>query len=353
MKKDIFIFQIILVIFLFQFVSCGDEIKEEYEEKLKGKIVYSSNRDLVNQGVSGYEIYILDLETMEETRITDNDFSDRLPKWSSDGSKIVYEYCSECIIILFGSLPRVGDIEAGIYIMDSDGSNKTNLTCFGNYSPDISPDGREVVFDSYLYATFDDINYEIVKVDIETKEIMRLTDHIAYDRHPVWSPDGGKIVFSSDRGTIDENNPYKSASIDIYTMNPDGGNIQRLTDVSEGGRKISSTSQYFWSPDGTKIYYKVSSFVKEEDGYYMMNADGTEQRKLDLPRGISVYSISPDGKWFIGSGRPNGGSEIYSSFDLYVMKVDGKEIRRITFDGYEFNGESYLSNESPDWWIPK
>ena len=51
--------------------------------------------------------------------------------------------------------------------------------------------------------------------------LLRLTDSDGYDGAPAWSPDGRKIAFVSDR----------DGDRDIYVMDADGSNVERLTEI--------------------------------------------------------------------------------------------------------------------------
>jgi Tol biopolymer transport system component len=83
----------------------------------------------------------------------------------------------------------------------------------------------------------------------------RLTDDPGTDRIADWSPDGTKISFTSDR----------SGACAIYTMNPDGNNVQKLTpDSMQPGVAA-------WSPDGSRLIFSdnfcanvESDFVRNE-----------------------------------------------------------------------------------------
>ena len=130
---------------------------------------------------------------------------------------------------------------------------------------------------------------------------------------PAWSPDGQMIAFRSGR---DGNGA-------IYVMNADGSGQRKLT--RNAGDSVSS-----WSPDGRKI-----TFQRWRDGgsgrmyccfeVYVMNADGSGQRNLTRPpRGGNGPSWSPDGqKIAFQSGRDGNG-------EIYVMDANGGNLRRIT-----------------------
>ncbi len=104
-----------------------------------------------------------------------------------------------------------GDSE--IYTMKADGSNQTNLTNSTAYefSPDWSPDGSRIVFTT-------DTGIWVMNADGSNR--IQLTN--GNDGVPSWSPDGGKIVFRSDRSASGGDN-------EIYVMNADGSNQTRIT----------------------------------------------------------------------------------------------------------------------------
>lgn len=97
--------------------------------------------------------------------------------------------------------------------------------------PAISPNGREIAF---TYKG------DIYKVSVNGGNAQRLTTQESYDTKPLWSPDGQKIAFVSDR---------YYGSQDIYVMSADGGSATRVTSHS------TSETPLTFSPDGQYIYY--------------------------------------------------------------------------------------------------
>ena len=115
--------------------------------------------------------------------------------------------------------------------MDSDGSNVQRLThtpvrdaslsldpfsqfLTDNSAPEWSPDGQKIVFDSNR-----DGKLEIYVMDADGSNVQRLTHNDKTDSRPAWSPDGQRIVFNSSR----------DGNLEIYVMDADGGNVERLT----------------------------------------------------------------------------------------------------------------------------
>ena len=123
----------------------------------------------------------------------------------------------------------------------------------------------------------------------------------AYDVFPVWSPDGQAIAFVCYRPfleiTVDLSQLFepieddyidKTQYAEICSTAPDGSNRRQLT------HNRAADYDPVWSPDGAQI-----AFVSERDGnpaLYVMNSDGSQQRRIARTRAVADQVWSPDGK---------------------------------------------------------
>lgn len=141
--------------------------------------------------------------------------------------------------------------------------------------------------------------------------VYRLTNHPANDSYPAWSPDGTRIVFSSDR----DRQPFPEGWMphSLYIVNADGSNLTRLT--SEETHDIAPD----WSPDGNRIAFHRNC------GLAVINADGLNLREI-LKASDEVPCVggpvwSPDGQrlaFVSGSHEPEG-----DYHTVYVVNADG------------------------------
>ena len=278
------------------------------------RLSFTSLRDDPTPGIrtDGYngEIYIMNADGSDQTRLTNSTFGESDSAWSPDGRKIAF--------VSDRNEPNptacMDKCNYEIYVMDADGSNQVRLT--SSLTVDFlltwSPDGRFIAFVSDR-----DGNNEIYVMKADGSDQTRITNNDASDFYPRWSPDGQRILFISER----------DGNSEVYVMDTDGSNQIRLTNTE--AFDYSPT----WSPDGNYI-----AFSSDRDGnleIYLMNEDGTNPTRLTNNNALDIGAAwSPDGKTiaFVSNRddvNPSTCSESCNT-EIYVMNVDGTEQTRLT-----------------------
>jgi len=256
-------------------------------------------RGFLNRPDPSFDVYVMNADGSGERRLTRNA---AWPAWSPDGRKIAF----------------LRGFPADLYVMNADGSGERRLARNAGISHPFgavawSPDGRKIAF----------LGGGISVMNADGSRRRKLTSNPG-DTFPSWSPDGRKIAFVRSDGWSGRCLPCP-ANARLYVMNSDGSGLRRLT----YGEQIDAPPA--WSPDGRKIAFERSHrpnprtpslrflYVTE---LYVMNADGSGQRKL-------AYGAqplwSPDGQMIAFVSRRRDGKA-----ELYVMSADGSEQWNLT-----------------------
>ena len=146
-----------------------------------------------------------------------------------------------------------------IYVMNANGTGIQRLTddLAFDFWPSWSPDGSRIAFTSDRDSQTGSVNLEIYVMNADGTGVTRVTSDTAQDDEPAWSPDGTRLAFRSNR----------DGNAEIYVVNVDGSGLARLTTDS------ASDVQPAWSPDGSKIAFVTTRDANPE--IYVMNANGT------------------------------------------------------------------------------
>jgi Periplasmic component of the Tol biopolymer transport system len=148
---------------------------------------------------------------------------------------------------------------------------------------------------------------EVYTSDLFMGEVKQITNDKALAVTPRWSPDGGKIIYTS---------YFRSGYPDIFLM--DLGSLQRTTFVSFKGTNSGAR----FSPDGRNVAMVLSGEGNPE--IYVSNAQGRQiTRKTRTPSVEASPSFSPDGSQIIFTSDAAGGPQ------LYVMPAAGGPARRL------------------------
>ena len=148
--------------------------------------------------------------------------------------------------------------------MDADGSNPINLT--NNLAADglngisWSPDGGKIAFTSNR----DTGSFEIYVMDANGTNPIRLTKRVGDDINCDWSPDGTKIAFSN---VLEPSNPESDQDIYGWMQMLQSGHLTPVTTLAD--------SDPAWSPDGTKMAFTRLILGTFNYEIYVMDADGS------------------------------------------------------------------------------
>jgi len=155
--------------------------------------------------------------------------------------------------------------------------------------------------------------------------LQNLTHSPAREAYPTWSPEGTRIVYSSNRG----------AARSLWIMNADGGDPRRLT---HPGRGVDTTPSL--SPDGRRVVF--ARRIRGNQELYVINLDGTGVRRLTRYPGIDFDpSWSPDGSEIVfWRALPRGKGGKGNTHEIFTVNTDGGGLRRLTWGA---------SSDAPAW----
>ena len=190
-------------------------------------------------------------------------------------------------------------------------------------SVDVSPDGKTLVFD---------ILGDLYTVPMTGGAAVRITSGPAYDFQPRFSPDGKRILFTSDRGGSDN----------LWTVAPDGSGPLPIT--ADTQHVINSGA---WSPDGEYVVARKRLTDQSSIGtvelwlYHRLGGAGIQvTKKSELPDANGPV-FSPDGRWIYYAarhGRYHYNANVYAG----IWQIEGYDREtgntRVVTDGYGGSG---------------
>lgn len=260
--------------------------------------------------------------------------------WSFDGKQLVFQS------------KRDGRGCDQIYTMNADGSNvkmvsngEGRTTCafflkgnkkilygttyLGGKDCPPNPDFSK----GYVWAVYPE--YDIVTADADGKNIKQLTTTKGYDAEATVSPNGKKIVFTSER----------DGDLELYSMDANGKNVKRLTN------EVGYDGGAFFSPDNKMIVYRAShptdpKLIERDKEFlrqhlvvpttfeiYTMNHDGSNKKQVTKLNAASFAPFfTPDGKRIIFCTNYFATDARKRNFDLAIVNLDGTGLERVTFN---------------------
>ena len=218
-----------------------------------------------------------------------------------------------------------------LYTVNRDGTGQSRLTNYDVYTAEavLSPDGKTIVFTSLK-----DGDLDIYTMNVDGTNVKRLTNTVGYDGGPWWSPDGKRIVYRSnhpeDSASVRQYRELlaqglvKPSKVELFVMNADGSEQRQVTAL--GGANFGPS----WSPDGTKIIFS-SNFVAPRSGnfeLYLVEASESmaTAEKLERLTTSEVFDgfamFSPDGKQLMWASNRNAKTK--GETNVFVADFDWK-----------------------------
>jgi TolB protein len=257
------------------------------------------------------------------------------PSWSPDGAWVVYMVAPE------GDLGR-----ARLAKIRPDGTDATDLSgtctgrCLSDGFPAFAPSGQLIAFERKMrWASGEGESTAIFVMDADGTNARQITQQGSSSKNPTqyedlaptFAPSGARIAF--------ERTDLETHHHAIFTVGLDGTDELQITDWS------LDASQPDFSPDGAWILFRSNESSATEGNVWLVRPDGTGAHAV-------TDSVAGEAKWVSGSFSPdglyitNGRAPILDgqqqNADVYIMRLDGSDLRNLTDD-------PNFWDSSPDW----
>jgi len=238
------------------------------------------------------QIFIMDENGDGVKQVTFTKIDCFLPRFSPDGTKIIYYAKTE--------------LSDFLYMVDLNDTATLRYPVFidGGSDPVFSPDGK-----SLLFRSEKDENNAVYITDLESGESFAVSDG-SLSMYAKFSPDGQKVIYSS---SMNEN-----FDIVVLDLN-DTTSAAQKTIVSTKDAELQGT----FSPDGSRIAF--SSFDINYKGTLKI-CDSNGKNIKSISSGGSAYNpkFSPDGQYLAFVWDKTG------NFEVYICKSDGTGVKQLT-----------------------
>lgn len=275
------------------------------ETAVSGRIVFQSDLD------GDEEIYLL--EGRRITRLTDNTWNDRYPRWSPDGRRIIF------------TANPAGNFD--LFVMNDDGKNTTRLTDSPEDEVDVAwfPNGTEIVF-SAEFRKMLGRQRSVWRLDLESGEKSRLLPGFSGSHQlPDLSSRFPQVAFTGKKGF----------GWDVFLGDLPSQAIEQLTLNGKGCRPR-------FSPDGRQIAY-VSTEADGKGDVWLMGVDDRRTRQLTLrPDSYDYFpSWSPDGTRIVFCSNFKDKYADKGEWGLYLVDLNDGHVTRL----FDSAGRDVF----PDW----
>jgi TolB protein len=223
--------------------------------------------------------------------------ADWFPNFSPDGQRIAFSH------------DMTGAVE--LYVVNVDGTGLTQITHDNaeNLFPVWSPDGSRILFSTqYIADRFDYHHLATIRPDGGDKRIV--ATNLFDDVFAEYSVDGRQIIFQSTRGNLISS---------LWRMTANGSGAKRLTEAAlEAGAADVS-------PDGKHMVFVNQMGTELPSNLIVANLDATHRKNLTERGQFIDPSYAPNGKSIVFSGATSEDDP----FNLYTIKADGSGMRLV------------------------
>lgn len=301
-----------------QQLTFGGNNAEAYFSFDNRKLIFQSDWEKINpQGCD--QIFVLDLTKRVPTyqMVSTGKGRTTCSYFLKDG-RIIYasthgaaDTCPQAPRVVNGKYvwPIFPDYD--IYVADSDGKNPTLLIGGPGYDAEatVSPDGRYIVWTSVRSG-----DLELWRYDLETGEMLQLTDELGYDGGAFFSPDGQYIVWRASRPKdtltykqLLAQNLVQPTELNIFIMKADGSEKRQVTHLP------GANWAPFFHPSGKKIIFSSNHHTLKQGGrifnLFMVNLDGSGLEQITFSKRFDAFPMfSFDGKKLVFASNRNGKS---------------------------------------------
>jgi len=294
------------------------------------EIAFTSDRD------GNWDIFIMNADGSNQRNITNSPSNEYQPTWSPDGSRIAFS----------------SDLDGfDIYMVDADGSNLANITNSqeAEFDPSWSPDAGKIAFSSDRDGS---LNIHIMDTDGSNNTNLTYKSGSDQSQEPEWSPDGSKIVFS-------DTGPCGHSA--IWVMDSDGENSRLIWEFSNGdsysphweldestaaaadvsnimtvigrvmwnNQPVSTAKIVAGIGDSPETATNVTTSPIDSEGYFSITYDGTERTMLWVLTQDDEYLVPERGAGLKELREQT--TTVANTLDLGIIVLE-KKLRLITPD---------------------
>ena len=198
-------------------------------------------------------------------------------------------------LVYMAGLSGAGAGRVAVWVDHQGNSQLLSLPERLHFGPRLSPDGSRLAV-----QIADSENFDVWVSELARGTLSRLTSNPEFDGSPLWTPDGERVVFQSER----------DGSLGLYWVAADGtGEAERLLTIDDA----RLLRPYAWSADGSTLVFEYATTETGRNiGVLSLEGEPTWEPLLDTMADEYSPAISPDGGWIAYSSDETGRPQVYA-----------------------------------------